>query len=226
MGQENSDKIIVGDFNLDLLKINTRQKHAEYLDMMMCIGLYPKITLPTRFTDRSATLIDQIFCKLSHTRNYCKSGIIMSNLSDHLPAFTSIKMQLKQHTPLKYIQVATRDSNSLHQFYNEMNKINILNYLNPDLQCDPNANYNILEETIQSTMNKHLPTKTVKFNKYKHKFSPWITFGVLKSIQYRDSLYKQLKCTDQENSQFATLKQNLKVYNKILNKSILDLQQR
>ena len=55
LGQENSDKIIVGDFNLDLLKINTRQKHAEYLDMMMCNGLYPKITLPTRFTDRPAT---------------------------------------------------------------------------------------------------------------------------------------------------------------------------
>ena len=40
-----------------------------------------------------------------------------------------------------------------------------------------------------------MPTKLVKFNKYKHKKSMWITQGILRSIQYRDKLYKQLKFT-------------------------------
>ncbi len=29
---------------------------------------------------------------------------------------------------------------------------------------------------------KHIPTKKVKFNKYKHKHSKWMTYGIIKSI--------------------------------------------
>ena len=42
---------------------------------------------------------------------------------------------------------------------------------------------------------KHLPYKFVKFNKYRHKDSKWMTHGVIKSIKNRDRLYRELKCT-------------------------------
>ncbi len=35
-----------------------------------------------------------------------------------------------------------------------------------------------------------MPDKLVKFDKSEHKMSPWITKGVIRSIQYRDNLYK------------------------------------
>ena len=35
--------------------------------------------------------------------------------------------------------------------------------------------------------------KFVKFNKYKHKKSKWITYGILKSIRFRDNLYKKIE---------------------------------
>ncbi len=52
----------------------------------------------------------------------------------------------------------------------------------------------------------------MKFNKYKHKKSKWVTFGIIKSIQYRDNLYKkqQLRPTDDMSAQFATNTTNLK----------------
>ncbi len=40
-----------------------------------------------------------------------------------------------------------------------------------------------------------MPSKTIKFNKRKHKKSKWITFGIIKSISYGDDMYKKLKMT-------------------------------
>ncbi len=59
---------------------------------------------------------------------------------------------------------------------------------------------NIAKET-------HMPSKTIKFNKRKHKKSKWITFGIIKSISYRDDMYKKLKMTDPESEQYIGQKQ-------------------
>ncbi len=49
--------------------------------------------------------------------------------------------------------------------------LNILNKLNSNPSADPNDNYNILFNIIESSKNKHLPSKIVKFDKHKHKKS-------------------------------------------------------
>ena len=64
------------------------------------------------------------------------------------------------------------------------------------------------------------PVKWVKFNKYKHKKSSWITQGLLNSIKYRDKLYKRLKLTDPNSANDDTININLKTYNGILKTSI------
>ena len=61
-----------------------------------------------------------------------------------------------------------------------------------------------------------MTSKLVKFNKYKHEKSTWITQGLLTSIRYRDKLYKQIKLTNPESSEYAILLVNLKTYNSIL----------
>ncbi len=65
-----------------------------------------------------------------------------------------------------------------------------------------------------------MPTKFVKYDKYKHKGSKWITSGIIKSIQYRDNLYKKFKTTNPNSIQFAIHQNNLDAYNNILKKSI------
>ena len=66
-------------------------------------------------------------------------------------------------------------------------------------------------------------SKTVKFNKYKHKRSPWITNGILRSLKFRDNLYKSLKCTMIDTPLYYTRKHNLRVYNQILDRNIRSL---
>ena len=57
----NSLFLLAGDFNLDLLKVNDKIYLKEYLDSMISLGMYPSLTLPTRLTETSATLIDNLF---------------------------------------------------------------------------------------------------------------------------------------------------------------------
>ncbi len=81
---------------------------------------------------------------------------------------------------------------------------------------DSNINYNILHEVIQNANHKHLPSNIVKYNKYKHKRSNWITHGIIKSIHFRDNLYKDEKMAEPNLEQFVIQKINLKTYNNIL----------
>ncbi len=85
---------------------------------------------------------------------------------------------------------------------------------------NPNTTYQVLHNVVQVAKNKHVPSKLVKFDKYKHKKTKWITSGIIKSIQYKDNLNKILKMTYHGSTQFATYKLNLDTYNNILKRSI------
>ena len=50
----NSEIIITGDLNIDLLKINQRPIFSEFYDILTANSYLPKITLPTRFTETKA----------------------------------------------------------------------------------------------------------------------------------------------------------------------------
>ena len=86
-----AEALICGDYDINLLKLNGEVHFSDFLDTVLGHSFYPKITLPTRLNNSSsATLIDNILCKLlSHTISTC-SGIILDQLSDHFPYFVSL----------------------------------------------------------------------------------------------------------------------------------------
>ena len=92
LNDKNCDFIVTGDFNINLLHINLANKEhfSLFLDMMLSYNLFPKITLPTRISHNSCTLIDNTFCKLSSLSSGTNAGIIMSQLSDHFPHFLTV----------------------------------------------------------------------------------------------------------------------------------------
>ena len=85
--------------------------------------------------------------------------------------------------------------------------------------ANPYVNYNILENTLVQTFNKCIPVRKIKLHKHKHKRSEWITMGLIRSIKYRDNLYKRLKQMSQTSNEYYEMKQNLRVYNRILKRS-------
>ena len=182
--------------------------------------MLPHISLPTRFGRRSATLIDHIFCKFPNSKHESTSGILLSDISDHCPTFIIVKKSIDVTSPPKYIQKRISSEKAFQSLATDLKSVDILSKLNRDITIDPTNNYSIISETISSACDKHLPIKNVKFKKYKHKHSEWITNGIIRSIKYRDTLYKKVKCLSQDSNEYSILKTNLKTYNCILNKSI------
>ena len=216
-----SDVIIAGDFKIDLLKIHEKPIFGDYFDAITGHSFFQKITLPTRFSNMNGTLIDNFLYKISHRLLKTSAGIILSRISDHLPYFVSLDyVNIKLKNVTKFIQVKQQNASNLNNFKAELSRTNLLTNFDLSIDADPNRNYDILEHTITSAINKHLPTKTVKFNKHKHKKSNWITQGIIKSIKYRDMLYRKLKETNPHSQQHETMVINLHTYNNILKRSI------
>src|SRR6218665_2648703 len=75
--------ILVGDFNIDLLKISTNGPTQTFMNILTAEFIAPVINCPTRITEFTATLIDNIFTNI--VQDVIDPFVIVSDLSDHFP---------------------------------------------------------------------------------------------------------------------------------------------
>ena len=61
VNDEHKPCLIGGDFNFDLLKHNTDDTSSNFVNLLASSGFLPCISLPTRITSQSSTLIDNFF---------------------------------------------------------------------------------------------------------------------------------------------------------------------
>ena len=188
----------------------------------MCTNnFFPRITLPTRIAKRSQSLIDQIFCKVPFKDlSDSSASIVLSAISDHFPCVVNFKILNKKQLPPKYVNTRKISDQAIKDFRDDLLKINISSHLNSNLMVNPNSEYEKFDVIIQNFYHKHFPEKREKFNKYKHKISNWITSGIIKSIEFRDNLYKKWKMSPHDSPDYSILGHNLKLYNKYLNQCI------
>ena len=165
---------------------------------------------------------DQIYCKLSATTNTATAGIIISNISDHLPYFISFDKIISKQINPKYIEIRTNSEHAKLNYCEAVGKLDIMGTLNQDSLNDPNVNYDLFEYMLTRLHNTHFPTKTVRHNKYKHKKSTWITAGIIRSIKRKHKLYRKLKQTPRNIPAYQTIADNLRVYQFNLKKIIVE----
>ena len=221
LSNTNSEVLICGDYNINLLKINSEQHFSYFFDTMLSHSFFPKITFPTRLNNSSgATLIDNIFCKLSALTLQTKAGIMLDEISDHFPYFISLNICLNTTKPPRLVKKRINSDKAIKNMVTDMNACDISKNMNNDLSSDPNLNYNILHDHITEMKKKHLPYKFEKFHRHKHKINKWISFGIIRSIKTRDEMYLKFKRCNQQNVEYDTLKNNLHVFNRILKKAI------
>ena len=161
----------------------------------MCTNnFFPKISFPTRFARHSWSLIDQIFFKTPHKKQVSiSSSIIFSKISDHL--LCTVNLGISEHTTKqqKYVRTRLINDTAISNVRGELTEIDISSLLNANLATDSNTDYEKFEKIVTKTYDKHFPENCGKLKKYKHRRSNWITSGILKSIEFRDKLYKRLK---------------------------------
>ena len=74
--------ILAGDYNINLLNHETHAETGQFLNNIYAWSYLPVIIRPTRFTETSATLIDNIFTNISHES--ALTGILIADISDQL----------------------------------------------------------------------------------------------------------------------------------------------
>ncbi len=112
----NMECFLTGDTNINLLDINERQVVADFFDILTENMFYPKITLPTRFSKKRGTRIDNLFCKLTEKTLDTTSGILTLKVSDHQPYFIFINNINPEETQLKYIKINLQTKAALQSF--------------------------------------------------------------------------------------------------------------
>ena len=210
---------VCGDYNIDLLKVKINKHYCEYFDDIISHGFFPKITLPTRICDSSSTLIDNIFSNNIEEADI--SGILLNHISDHQMMFTIVENRSYVTDVQTFIDIECNDQRSMRAFLRELEDINIYDKLEQLNDSNPQDNYDRFITLINDAKEKHLPKKTEKFNKRKHKKSKWMTYGILKSINTKDKLYKKIVKADiHDDIHYSALKAEFSEYKKILRRSI------
>ena len=215
-----------GDYNINLLNINSNIHCNNFFENVVSCGFYPKITLPTRIDDReginnpSSTLIDNIFTSNTDHIDSCISGVLTEKLSDHQSIFTYYEQVSYFEEIPKYVGIEKRDAFSIDQFITELKKMNIYDQLDHSLDGCPQKNYTIFSLLINYAKNTYLQKKRVKYKKNKHFKSKWMTKGLLNSINTKDRLYQMMVQTSTDSVMHEPLRANLKAYQRILKNSI------
>ena len=220
LDKEHSTLFFGGDYNANLLEICQKENFQELFDIFVSRGIYPKITLPTRFSFRRATLIDNIYCKLPDGIGNGTSGIFVSKISDHFPIFTCQELFKSNKNSNKYITTQDRSTEALNNFTAYIHETINKTEFSSELTTDPNVNYSKLENILIDGNNRYFPTKQKRFNKYKHKLNPWMTVGIMRSLKFRDKLYRELKSLPYLSDEYANKKTNLLNYSKLVQKTI------
>ena len=186
----NYELVLVGDFNIDLLKDDISKN-----SFMLCLQsnyLVPVITKATRLASKvndsgivvtSATLIDNVFIK-ANTRHI--SGVIETNISDHFSIFTSIPLTAKEtnkNTEIKY-----RSINDFNQrkFNYQLTHSDIFNIFNVN---DGQVAFSMFFETFNNLYDRYFPI-TSKTLSTKDLEKPWINDVIKKRMSIRDKLHK------------------------------------
>ena len=80
---------MMGDFNINLLKYQSHPETNDFIKLMVSHYLLPHILHPTRVTDHSATIIDNIFS--NNVESDTVGGNISCQITDHFPQFLTVK---------------------------------------------------------------------------------------------------------------------------------------
>ena len=208
LNKENKQYYLLGDYNVDLLKDDLHRPTNDFLNLIYSNYTVPTILKPTRITETSATIIDNI---LTNCNESVKTRIIVTDITDHFPTVLFKKhncVRKKINVNDKYKFMRKHDNNNIARFKDALSKVawnEILDGINA------NDDYNSFVDKFTDLYDKTIPVQKVKINRKKTPQSPWLTNGILKSINVKNKLYKQYiaKPTQMNSEKFKSYRNKL-----------------
>ena len=171
---------MLGDTNIDVSVTNrqTRKLHDFYKNLL----LSQVITVPTRVTETTMTIIDHV-CT-NNLDLYARSGCVDPDLSDHMMVFTSRK---QAHRSKGKKTMFIRNYRKLDPMHFCMD-INNIDWSNVYEARDVNEAVNCFNSDFLNVINNHMPFKKCRVRIQQ---SPWVSYEMLSLIDCREYLQKQ-----------------------------------
>ena len=120
--RDNKMSYLMGDFNLNLLNNQNHNAAGEFLDGLYSHLFFPLITLPSRITSHTATLIDNIFSNHAE-HSYLRSGLLITDISDHLLIFSVSLDHMLTHQRQESLFVRDKSERNISSFLEELDYI-------------------------------------------------------------------------------------------------------
>ena len=178
---ENKLTYIIGDFNINLFNYDSHTKTADFINLMFSYSYAPFINKPTRITEQSSTLIDNIFVNNYNDNTF--QGLLFTDISDHFPVFI-INKKIKCENITKTLISRDYCQNNIKHFLERIQQVSWATVMNVD---DTEFAYNRFQKLFLEECELCFPLKTIKV-KYKNR-KPWLTSGLKTSIKEKNRLY-------------------------------------
>ena len=107
-----------GDYKINLLQCDADHKIASYLNSVISSGSFCLIGKPTQLGELSATLLDQLYT--NNLTTPIASGILESDISDHLLTFVLIRSYIPPYSSASYKFRRHLNKIDFEQFNNEL----------------------------------------------------------------------------------------------------------
>ena len=180
---------IMGDFNTDMLKSTSNAERLE--EVLISAGLFPLISIAThnRQSDKHVpSCIDNIYT--NRVEKVHNTGIIEDYGTSHSPIYALLDYDFTQtgNTKTKttqYYSYSKENQESLLNFLYE----NHYNLISNDADSN-NPNFNDFCKTVQEGIDITCKLDVPKTTTRNAINNPWITDGLLESIQNKERLYQ------------------------------------
>ena len=148
--------MLMGDFNMNLLNYNTNKRTTQFVDELYTNSFISYINIPTRITNQSETLIDNIFYNKINPEATARN--ITITISDHLMQF------LVEPSPFTSNSERTTKTWRCYKSFDKEQFRNYLSQIDREQALEVTKNYvntslNLLLNVIYTTLNNHAPIK-------------------------------------------------------------------
>lgn len=183
---------MTGDYNIDLLK----SKASQFEQLIYSHNFIPIISQATHERNSTPTLIDNIL--INTTDTIIKSGILESKVSDHHPVFSFFECPSKISTDnVQSLPKYDFCESNIEKFLSDIgNNIDEIIY-----DYNSEENFENFIEFINVNIEKNFKTDNSKFAKSKRNrlLNPWITSGIINSINKKMFYYNRWKKSCNKN---------------------------
>ena len=209
---ENKEGYVMGDFNINLMNYETDNPTSHFLDNVCSSSLFPYINIPTRHTSRAKTLLDNIIH--NSINGNAISGNITTDISDHLAQFLITSYQV--HSKTKPKKTLKRNFKSFVQdnFKHDLQNVDWEYTLDIHLH-DANHSFEQFLKKINDILDKHAPLKYMSRKQQKNISKTWITKGLLKSINIKNTLCNKF-CRTKDNKSKSDLHNKFRKYRNLI----------